>query len=170
MSWETVALAFGSSVGDRRTAIELALRCLDARPDLELLGASRLLSTAPVGGVATRTFLNAVVRARTTLSAADLLAVCKDTERRVGRRPARSWADRVIDIDVILYGKRVITTPNLRIPHPRLAERDFFLAALAEAWPDAPNPWTGLPWATTLPARRSFPIAGVLPLAPRAAR
>jgi 7,8-dihydro-6-hydroxymethylpterin-pyrophosphokinase len=63
----------------------------------------------------------------------------------------------------------VVVLPALRIPHPRLAERDFFLAALAEAWPDAPNPWTGLPWATTLPVTPRWPVVGVLP-APMALR
>jgi 2-amino-4-hydroxy-6-hydroxymethyldihydropteridine diphosphokinase len=157
------ALALGASLGNRERALSLAVRALDARPDLTVVRASRVYATRPIGGVARAGFLNAVVRVQTSLSPLDLLAVCKDLERRLGRRPTRSWADRVIDLDVLLYDARIVTEPGLRIPHPRLAERDFFLAALAEAWPDAPNPWTGLPWATTLPARAIWPVVGVLP-------
>ena len=56
--------------------------------------------------------------------------------------------------------------PTLRVPHARLAERDFFLQALSEAWPDAPNPWTALPWSATLRPRSLCPVVGVLPIVP----
>ncbi len=158
-----VALALGASMGPRLQTLNLAVRALDARPDLAIVKCSRVIATPPVGGVAHQGFLNAVVRARTTLSPLALLDVCKALEVRLGRVPARSWADRMIDVDVLLYDNRVVTEARLRVPHPRLAERDFFLACLAEAWPEAPNPWTGLPWAATLPARRHYPVAGVLP-------
>jgi 2-amino-4-hydroxy-6-hydroxymethyldihydropteridine diphosphokinase len=160
---QPAALALGASLGDRLRTLTLAVYALDARPDVTIVRSSRVYATAPVGGVATGGFLNAVVQIRTSLPPLELLAACKELERRLGRRPTRSWADRVLDIDILLYDRRVVTEPALRIPHPRLAERDFFLAALAEAWPDAPNPWTGLPWAATLRARRAWPIAGVLP-------
>lgn len=161
----TVAIALGASMGERLRTLHLAVRALDAHPAIEVERCSRVYATPPVGGVANQGFLNAVVRARTTLPPLELLDVCKALEVRLGRRPARSWADRIADLDILLYGNRVVTEPRLRIPHPRLAERDFFLACLAEAWPDAPNPWTGLPWAATLPARRSYPVVGVLPAA-----
>lgn len=161
-----VALALGASMGDRAGALALAVRALDAAPDLVVTRCSRVFATPAAGGVARQGFLNAVIRARTTLAPLELLDRCKAVERRLGRRPARSWADRVLDVDLLLYGKRIVATERLRVPHARLAERDFFLQALAEAWPDAPNPWTGLPWAAALPPRRTYPVVGTLP-APR---
>lgn len=158
-----VALGLGASLGDRATSLQLALRALDARPDLEMVRVSRTYLTTPVGGVARRGFYNLVVRARTTLVPEALLDVCKALEVRLGRRPSRSWADRVIDVDILLYDRRTVTTNRLRIPHPRLAERAFFLYALYEAWPDAPNPWTGVPWRDRLPVRAAWPVVDVLP-------
>lgn len=158
-----VALALGSSLGDSATVLRLAVHALDATPGLRIERCSRVYATPPVGGVARGLFLNAVVRARTTLDPLDLLRVCKTLETRLGRRPTRRWGDRVLDLDVLLYDRAVVALPTLRVPHPRLAERDFLLAALAEAWPDAPNPWTGLPWAATLAARRAWPAVGTLP-------
>ncbi len=160
----TAALGLGASLGDRARALRLAAYALDARPDVEVEAASRILATPPVGGVATSGFLNVVLRIRTTLAPRALLTVCKEIETRLGRRPTCRWADRVVDLDILLYDARVVTDPLLRIPHPRLAERDFFLAGLAEAWPEAPNPWTGRPWTEALRARRVYPAVGVLPI------
>lgn len=139
------------------------MHALDALPGLRVERCSRVLLTPAAGGVARGVFLNAVVRASTTLPPLELLAACKALEARLGRRPTRRWADRVIDIDILLYGREVIALPTLRVPHPRLAERDFLLAALREAWPEALNPWTGLRWSDTLPARRIWPVLGPLP-------
>ncbi len=163
----SAALALGASLGDRLRVLTLAVHALAARPDVQVRRAGRVYATAPVGGVARAGFLNAVIRIETSLSPVALLAVCKRLEERLGRRPARSWADRVIDIDVLLYGAQVVQEPELRLPHPRLAERDFFLAGLAESWPEAVNPWTGLRWAVALPVTRTWPIAGVLPAGSR---
>lgn len=157
------ALALGSSLGDSATSLRLVVHALDATPGLRVVHASRVYATPPAGGVARGTFLNAALRCRTTLAPLDLLAVCKGLEVKLGRRPVRRWGDRVLDVDILLYDRAVIELSGLRIPHPRLAERDFLLAALADAWPDAPNPWTGASWASALPARRAWPVVGVLP-------
>lgn len=157
------ALALGASLGDRARTLLLAARAVDAQAGIRVVGSSAILATPPVGGVARRSFLNAVLYIETDLAPAELLATCKGLEVRLGRRPTRSWADRVIDIDVLLYGRLVLTTGTLRVPHPRLAERDFFLQALAEAWPDAPNPWTGAPWSNTLRSRREYPAVARIP-------
>ncbi|MDP2312476.1 MAG: 2-amino-4-hydroxy-6-hydroxymethyldihydropteridine diphosphokinase [Pseudomonadota bacterium] len=162
--WTHAALGLGASLGDRARALRLAVYALQARPDVHVEAASRVYATSPVGGVASHGFLNAVIRVRTTLPPLALLQVCKAIEQRLGRRPTRRWADRVLDIDILLYGDQVVAEPGLRIPHPRLAERDFFLAALAEAWPDAPNPWTRLRWTDTLRARGAWPVVGTLPV------
>ena len=160
------ALGLGASLGPRAATLHLAARALDAHPHIRVVRGSRILATPPVGGVALASFLNVVLLVETTLSPEALLAVAKDREVRLGRRPSRRWCDRVLDIDILLYGATVVATPTLRVPHARLAERDFFLQALSEAWPDAPNPWTALPWSATLRPRSLCPVVGVLPIVP----
>lgn len=130
-----VALSLGSSMGDRMGRLRLATATLRAWPGVRLLRAARVIATTPVGGVAHRVFYNSVLVVETTLAPEPLLDVCKHIERRLGRRPARSWADRVIDIDILLYGDQHVATPRLTIPHPQLPARPFFLALLAEVWP-----------------------------------
>jgi 2-amino-4-hydroxy-6-hydroxymethyldihydropteridine diphosphokinase len=82
-------------------------------------------------------FLNAVVRGETTLDATALLAAAKRIERRLGRRPERHWGPRPVDIDILFHGDSAIQTDALTIPHPRIPERAFVLAPLAEVFPGA---------------------------------
>lgn len=159
----TAALSLGASIGDRLRSLRLAGRVLDAQPAVRVVRSSAVHATPPVGGVARAPFLNAVLRIETTLAPTQLLALCRTVELRLGRRPTRSWADRILDIDVLLYGQSMLSAAGIRIPHPRLAERDFLLEALAEAWPEAVNPWTGLPWVATLRARRTYPVVAPYP-------
>lgn len=158
-----VALGLGSSMGDRRRMLRLAVHALDAAPGITLERCSRIVATAPAGGAASGMFLNAAVRARTTLAPAELMRVCRAIEARLGRRPTRRWGDRVIDIDLLLYGERIVAEGSLRVPHPRLVERDFVLIPLLEVWPDAPNPWTHLRYRDTIAPRASLPVVGALP-------
>ncbi|MEA3366600.1 MAG: 2-amino-4-hydroxy-6-hydroxymethyldihydropteridine diphosphokinase, partial [Planctomycetota bacterium] len=72
-----------------------------------------------------------------------LLQVLKGIERDLGRRPRVRWGPREIDLDVLLYGDRVIETARLTVPHPRLAQRRFVLAPLSEIAPHARDPVTG---------------------------
>ncbi|HET9222782.1 MAG TPA: 2-amino-4-hydroxy-6-hydroxymethyldihydropteridine diphosphokinase [Roseiflexaceae bacterium] len=88
-------------------------------------------------------FLNAVLRGRTTLAAPALLAFVKRIERELGRAAGRRYGPRIVDIDLLLYDERTIDTPELIIPHPRMAERPFVLAPLAEIAPDLVPPGWG---------------------------
>ncbi|MES2642059.1 MAG: 2-amino-4-hydroxy-6-hydroxymethyldihydropteridine diphosphokinase [Myxococcota bacterium] len=175
MSRVPVAIAFGASLGDRAASIRLALHALDATAGLRLVRASRIYASAAVGGAAGAVFFNAVALfetggetggqtgGETTLTPTELLPILRAIEVRLGRRPTRRWADRVIDLDLLLYDRRVVTEPGLRIPHPRMVERAFVMTPLREAWPDAVNPYTGLRYADTLPLTGSLPVVGVLP-------
>jgi len=165
-----IAIALGASLGDRAATIRLALHAIDAAPGLRLVRASRIYASAAVGGAAGAVFYNAVALFETgwdgavALPPETLLAHLRALEVRLGRRPTRRWADRTIDLDVLLYGQRVIATPALRVPHPRMVERAFVLTPLREAWPDAVNPYSGLRYADTLPSA-PLPIVGALPQA-----
>lgn len=95
------------------------------------------------GGTATGWFLNAVLRVRTTLEPHALLAVARSLEGRAGRRRARYWGDRTLDIDLLLYDGLVVRDAELTLPHPGIRQRPFVLTPLLEVWPDAIDPSTG---------------------------
>lgn len=136
-------LGLGSSLGDRAAHLAFAVRRLGETPGIVVRRVSQTIETAPEGGVAVRRFLNAAVEIETTLPPRDLLAACLAIEAETGRDRAERWADRTLDIDILLYGDQVIDEPDLRLPHPRLGARAFALAPLAELTPDQVVPGTG---------------------------
>lgn len=147
-----VAIGLGSSLGDRRRHLELAVRKLGAHPRMQYLRGSRLYRTPPLrGGSARGWFLNAVALFETTLEPRDVLELCIALESAAGRRRARHWGDRTLDLDVLLTDGEVLTGPRLTVPHPAIADRPFVRIPLAEAWPDAVEPISGRLWA-------NFPI------------
>jgi len=93
---------------------------------------SRVIETEPWGVVNQPRFLNQVVEVEWPGSPRRLLAAAKSVERDGGRKPARRWGPRVIDVDILLFGNERISEPDLVIPHPRLAERQFVLEGLEE--------------------------------------
>ena len=156
------AIGLGSSLGDSRATLALAVRLLDAWPGIEVVRTSRMYRSPPAGGVALRPFLNAVAVVRTNLDAVDLVAACRDIECRLGRRASRRWADRVLDLDVLLLGSTQLTSP-VQVPHPRLADRPFVLVPLAEVWPEATLPGDAKPLRELPAAKAYLPIVGPLP-------
>lgn len=141
-----VALSLGSSLGNRLQYLQAAVAILSVQPELRLTRASRVSWTPPVGGVAKAPFLNAVLKAETTLSPEALLQCCKRTEEKLGRKPARRFAERCVDVDLLLYGSLRYESETLLLPHPRLQERDFFLDLLQEVWPDSGWPASKRAW------------------------
>ena len=97
-----------------------------------MVAASRVWETDPVGGPAQPDYLNAVVRVETELDASELLAVCQRVETSLGRERGVRWGPRTIDVDVLLFDERSITTPELTVPHPRMLERAFVMLPLLE--------------------------------------
>jgi 2-amino-4-hydroxy-6-hydroxymethyldihydropteridine diphosphokinase len=144
MTVETrVAVALGSNLGDRACCLEAAADALRAFiSDLRL---STYHDTAAVGGRGDEPrFLNAAAVGTTALDARTLLARLLEVERRFGRERPYPNAPRTLDLDLILYGRHVIDTPRLTVPHPRFRERRFVLAPLAEIAPDWTDPVSGL--------------------------
>jgi 2-amino-4-hydroxy-6-hydroxymethyldihydropteridine diphosphokinase len=126
-----VYLGLGSNLGDREAAIEGALLRLAARGFRTTLRSSLWL-TDPVGGPPQGPFLNAAAGGETALSPDELLEACLATEREMGRVRTVRNGPRTIDVDILLFGDERRGGPGLEIPHPRLAERRFVLAPLAE--------------------------------------
>jgi 2-amino-4-hydroxy-6-hydroxymethyldihydropteridine diphosphokinase len=113
-------------------------------PELIVRSVSTYHETKPVGGPAGQgPFLNAAAVLETTLGPIRLLSVLQEIEARFGRLRLVRWKERTLDLDLLLFGDRCFDTPELTIPHPRMAVRRFVLAPLAEIAPNAVDPWTG---------------------------
>ncbi len=138
---KTVYLGLGSNVGDRQGNLAKAIAQL-AGVGLRIGRVSSTYETEPVGFAAQRWFLNLVVEAETDLFPMQLLARTLKIERLLGRVRTIKNGPRSIDIDILFYGKTVIRSAALEVPHPRMAERRFVLAPLAELAPDLRHPLT----------------------------
>lgn len=136
-------IGLGSNLGDREAMIRQALDALAALPQTELLRASSLYDTEPVGDVEQPNFLNAVAHLDTNLSARQLLWNLLLIEKRLGRERARRWGPRIIDLDLLLYGNELIEEADLRVPHPEMTRRAFVLVPLVELDPTLVHPVTG---------------------------
>jgi 2-amino-4-hydroxy-6-hydroxymethyldihydropteridine diphosphokinase len=137
-----VAIALGSNLGDRRGHIEWAFD--ELRQRLTDFRASAIIETEPVDVPDPQPpYLNAAVTGRTKLEPGPLVEWLMALERERGRERPFPRAPRTLDLDLILYGDRIIQTPDLEIPHPRLRERKFVLQPLNEIAPELTDPVTG---------------------------
>jgi 2-amino-4-hydroxy-6-hydroxymethyldihydropteridine diphosphokinase len=142
MSSESVVyLCLGSNLGDRQGNLDKALDFLAQR--LRIDQVSSVYDTEPVGAIDQPRFLNLVCRVYTSLAPMELLALAKGIESKLGRVFGKRNTSRPIDIDILFYGDQVIETPDLVIPHLRLAERAFVLIPLSEIAPDLVHPVNG---------------------------
>lgn len=137
---ERVFLSLGSNVGRRPDQLRRALRLIRQLPETRVVRFSRLYSTSPVGYTPQRDFLNGVVELRTRLAPDVLLERTRGIEAELGKATPFRNGPRVIDIDLALYGSRVIRARGLVVPHPRLHLRRFVLAPLAEVAPRTLHP------------------------------
>ncbi|MCX2479563.1 2-amino-4-hydroxy-6-hydroxymethyldihydropteridine diphosphokinase [Pedobacter sp. MC2016-15] len=137
---KTVYLLLGSNLGDRRAVLELAVQrigeCIGQITDL-----SSYYETAAWGVEDQPAFLNLAAAVITSLSPHELLERTLSIEKELGRIRAEKWGARVIDIDIILYGREVIDDgERLQIPHPRMQDRKFVLVPMAEIAAEAEHP------------------------------
>jgi len=132
-------LLLGSNLGDR------AARLAQARHDLaatagRLVAASALYETAAWGLEDQPAFLNQVLAVETGLAAPALLAACLAAEQEQGRERLVRWAARTLDVDILFFGREIIASPTLTVPHPALPGRRFALVPLAEVAPQLVHP------------------------------
>jgi 2-amino-4-hydroxy-6-hydroxymethyldihydropteridine diphosphokinase len=131
-------LGLGSNLGDRLAHLQFGLDGLAGRAG-RVVAISPVYETQPVGGPPQPDFLNAVVAVETTLSPRELLDVAKALEAGAGREPPnpeKRWGPRRLDIDVLMVGDERVDEPDLVVPHPRIHQRAFVLAPLADVAPD----------------------------------
>ena len=141
----TAYIALGSNLGERGENLERALQALQESPGVEVTQMSSFYETAPVGGpTGQENYLNAAAELQTDLEPRELLRVLLEVEQRLGRVRRERFGPRTIDLDLLLYGDRVIQDDALIVPHPRMQERPFVLQPLAEIAPDVVHPLLGL--------------------------
>ena len=136
---KTAYLSLGSNVGDRERMLSDALRLIQG-PDLRVLRVSSVYETEPMEVRDQPWFLNLVAEIETDLFPRQLLSRTQKVEKQLGRKRTVPKGPRAIDIDIVLYGSSVIDTPELTVPHPRMAERRFVLEPLAELAPGLRHP------------------------------
>lgn len=127
-----VLIALGSNLGDRAANLREGLRLMRGAR-ITPVRVSSAWESAPVPE-GQPWYLNAVASVETDLSPPELLAILKQIEHVLGRRPGKRWAPRPIDLDILFHGDRQESAPGLVLPHPRIAERPFVLAPLSEVW------------------------------------
>jgi 2-amino-4-hydroxy-6-hydroxymethyldihydropteridine diphosphokinase len=136
-------VALGSNLQDPVSQVRAGLEALARLPDSRLVGQSSLYRTAPVGELDQPDFINAVARLETRLEPQALLNALLDIERQHGRVRAERNGPRTLDLDLLLYGEQRVETPGLCVPHPRMHERAFVLAPLAQLAPELDLPGRG---------------------------
>jgi 2-amino-4-hydroxy-6-hydroxymethyldihydropteridine diphosphokinase len=139
MSMSRVYLSLGSNMGDRAANIARAVDLLRQR-GMHILRQSSLYETEPVDFLDQDWFLNCVVEVKTELMPDRLIEVLREVEQSLGRERRIPKGPRIIDIDILLYGDRLVRSAELKIPHPRMTERRFVLVPLAEVAPDLRHP------------------------------
>jgi len=124
-------LGLGSNIGDRLTHLQTAVAAI---PDV--VAVSSVYETVPVGGPTQDDFLNIVVRLQTSLTAHQLLGVCRERESAAERVREIRWGPRTLDVDVLWIDGETVDDADLIVPHPRMFERSFVLIPLADVGTD----------------------------------
>jgi 2-amino-4-hydroxy-6-hydroxymethyldihydropteridine diphosphokinase len=142
--WQPAYVGVGSNLSDPRSQVRKALRALSELADTRLVLTSRLYESRPLGPVTQPDYINAVAGVLTRLDAEALLAGLHSIEAAFGR-PAQHerWGPRVIDLDLLVFGREIRTDARLTLPHPGVVERNFVLYPLADIAPDLEVPGVG---------------------------
>ena len=150
----TVYIALGANLGDRRANIARAIDLLRSTPGITVTKVSDLIETAAVGGPPdSPPYLNGAAELQTTLDPEPLLDRLLAIEAEIGRVRRQKWEARLIDLDLLLYGNQIIRTPKLQVPHPLMHTRRFVLQPLAQIAPKTIHPTLGLRIAELLAAQ-----------------
>jgi 2-amino-4-hydroxy-6-hydroxymethyldihydropteridine diphosphokinase len=129
---EVVYLALGSNLGDRAAYLTKGRAAIAALPSTRIIAESEVEETAPIGPKKQARYLNQMLAVETSLEPEDLLEAVNEIERANGRTRTKRWSARTLDIDIVRFGDRRISTPELTVPHPELERRDFWQRGLAQ--------------------------------------
>ncbi len=143
-SMTKVYAGLGSNLGNKRENIIKAIDRLDACEGICVKEKSAFFNTTPVGGPLQPDYVNCAIGMETEIEPQVLLEEFKKIEIGLGRKPGVRWGPRVVDLDILLYGNRIVDEHNLKIPHERMHERAFVLEPLCEISPDIKHPVSGI--------------------------
>ncbi len=141
--WRQAYLGIGSNMGDKQGYVAQALTSLKKHPLIRNVESSRLILTAPYGGVEQEDFLNGAIGLKTLLSPYELLSFLQTLEKEAGRERKVHWGPRTLDLDILFYDGFVSNEEVLTVPHPDMANRSFVLEPLNELCPWQRHPLTG---------------------------
>jgi 2-amino-4-hydroxy-6-hydroxymethyldihydropteridine diphosphokinase len=130
MSQTIAYIGLGSNLGDRKRFIEKAVRLLGDTPNITVTGVSAIVETKPLGDANQPSYLNCVAEVQTTLTSGKLHQQLHSIEKTLGRERKEKWGPRTIDLDLLLFGEKVINTKTLSVPHPMMHLRSFVLNGL----------------------------------------
>lgn len=125
-------IGVGSNLGDRQGNIEAAIQRLREAGGIEVTKVSSIYETEPVGGPQQPKYLNGVIAINTELEPRQLLLALQKIENQLGKQRSVKNGPRTIDLDILMYGEEEIDEPDLKIPHPRMHEREFVLKPLRD--------------------------------------
>lgn len=128
----TCYIGIGSNLGDRGKNIRLAIKKINALKDTKVLNVSKVIETESVERPCQNKFLNAALKIKTEFSPFILLKKLKKIEKEIGRKRAIRYGPRTIDLDILFYDDKVINRKALRVPHPKIFEREFVIKPLLE--------------------------------------
>ena len=132
MARDIAYVALGSNLGDRDAYLASARRALAAIPRTRVIAESEVEETEPLGPVNQGAYLNQMVALETELSPRELLAELQRIERDAGRIRTERWGPRTLDLDIVRFEHQTVAEPDLVVPHPAAADRDFWRREMAE--------------------------------------
>jgi 2-amino-4-hydroxy-6-hydroxymethyldihydropteridine diphosphokinase len=139
-----VFIGLGSNLADPESQVHAAQKALQTLPETQWVASSSLYKSPPMGPQDQPDYINAVIELETMLSPHDLLDCLQQIEQQQGRVRERHWGERTLDLDLLLYGDKIIADDRLQVPHPGIAQRAFVIYPLAEIAADIVIPGKGL--------------------------
>ena len=131
-------IALGSNLGDRHAHLAAARQALASLPSSRLLACTTIEETEPLGPAGQGAYLNQMVALETPLPPGRLLAELHRIERDAGRERRERWGARTLDLDIVMFARQRVSEPGLTVPHPEIANRDFWQRELAELGVEVP--------------------------------
>ena len=136
---EKIYLLLGSNIGDRGKNLEAGRKMIESQIG-KITASSHVYETAPWGFEEQDDFYNQAIEVETEKTPREVLTLSKEIEKEVGRQSSEKWHPRILDIDILLFGKKVLEEGDLHIPHKSMHERNFALIPLMELVPELIHP------------------------------
>jgi 2-amino-4-hydroxy-6-hydroxymethyldihydropteridine diphosphokinase len=137
-------IGLGSNMQSPKQQIKSAIKSISEIPEIQVLKVSSLYKSKPVGPQGQNDYINAVIKIETEFMPLELLDCMQDIENQHGRIRKEHWGPRILDLDILIFGKKIIQDKKLTIPHPEIEKRPFVLVPLAEIDSNCSIPGIGL--------------------------